>query len=83
MGINNSMYGKCHTEEWKQEASKRLSKKVQCIETGEIFNSRKEAAIWAGLKNGSGIADNIAGRKKSAGKHPITHEKLHWKNMEE
>ena len=82
LGEKNPMYGKPSSEHQKQVAKECNSLKIQCIETGEIFNSRKEAAAWCGLKSSSGIADQIAGRKKSAGKHPITGEKLHWKNID-
>ena len=78
LGEKNPMYGKHHTTEWKEEVSKKLSKSIKCLETGQIFNSRKEAAEWCGLKSSSGISDCLSGRKKSAGKHPISGVKLHW-----
>lgn len=58
-----------------------LGKMVQCIETQQIFPSVREAANWCGLKSSSPIKDYLAGRGsyKSAGKHPETKEKLHWK----
>lgn len=55
------------------------SKLVQCIETGEIFTSTQEAAKAYNLKSRSNIIECISGKKKSAGKHKITGEKLHWK----
>lgn len=82
LGEKNPMYGKTTSDYQKQRAKECGSKKIQCIETGEIFPSRKEAAEWAGLKTISGISDYLAGRKKSAGKHPITGEKLHWQNID-
>lgn len=81
MGEKNPMYGKTTSEKQKQKAKEIFSKKVQCIETGEIFNSRKEAAEWCGLKSASGISSYLSGKKKSAGKHPITKEPLHWKEI--
>lgn len=56
------------------------SKKVVCKETGDTFISLTDAAIWAGMKSTSGanISAQIAGRKKSAGKHPVTNQPLHW-----
>lgn len=56
------------------------SKKVVCIETGDIFNSLTEAASWAGLSQSGGgnISAQIKGTKKSAGKHPISGVPLHW-----
>lgn len=56
-------------------------KKVRCIETGKVFDSVKEASIWAGLKSDSSKITEYIKRdrnRKSAGKHPITGEKLHW-----
>lgn len=60
---------------------KQQGKKVRCIETGKVFNSIKEASIWAGLKSDSSKITEYIKRdrnRKSAGKHPITSEKLHW-----
>lgn len=53
-------------------------KKFRCIETNEVFNSIKEAMDWCGLKSNSSIYTCCAGKGNSAGKHPITGEKLHW-----
>lgn len=55
------------------------SKAVRNIETGKVFDTIKDAAKWAGLKSVSTIGQNCRGEKKSAGKHPDTGEKLHWK----
>lgn len=52
-------------------------KKVKCLNTGEIFNSMKEAAEWCNSKN-SYIGVCCNGKRKNAGKHPITGEKLKW-----
>lgn len=57
-------------------------KLVCCIETGQIFPSTVEAAKWCGLKSKSNIRECCVGIGKSAGKHPITGEKLHWKYVE-
>ncbi len=59
--------------------SRARGKVVQCLETNEIFSDCKEAAKFAGLINGSHINDCCNGKRASAGKHPITKEKLHWK----
>lgn len=69
-----------HDEHW-HEAMKKLRKPIQCIETGVIFSSRTEAAEWANIKS-SRISDYLAGRKKSAGRHPETNELLHWREVE-
>ena len=82
-GKQNPMYGKHHTEEQKEKIKQSLIKngrttQVKCLNTNEIFVTITEAARWAGLKSSSGISDCLAGRKKSAGKHPITKEPLVW-----
>lgn len=60
--------------------SKYTGKLVRCINTGEIFHSISEAAAWAHIKSKSNIREccNGSGRYKTAGKHPITGEKLKW-----
>ena len=78
IGTNNPMYGKTTSDLQKQKAKEVNSKRIKCLETEEIFNSIKEAAEWCGLKSASGISDYLNGKKKSAGKHPLTKEKLHW-----
>ena len=82
LGEKNPMYGKMTSDKQKQVTKEIMSSPVMCIETQQIFPSRKEAAEWCGLKSSSGISEYLAGRKKSAGKHPITKEKLHWQNVE-
>ena len=54
------------------------AKKVQCIQTGQIFTTIKEASAWAGLKAVSGIGQCCKGLQKTSGKHPQTGESLHW-----
>ena len=60
-----------------KRASEKCKKEVICITTGEIFNSIKEASVKYNV-NSSYITANCKGRQKSAGKHPITGEKLIW-----
>lgn len=55
------------------------SKAVVNIETGLIFTTITEASKWAGLKSLSCIGANCVGRTKSAGIHPETGERLHWR----
>ncbi|MCC8068725.1 MAG: GIY-YIG nuclease family protein [Ruminococcus sp.] len=89
--ISKSKQGKKFSQEHKQYLSEahssqelilknkqNLGKSVQCVETGEIFICLQDAADWCGLSRGSSIGDYLRGRVKSAGKHPITGEKLHW-----
>lgn len=67
LGEKNPMYGKTTSDKQKQVAKETMSSPVMCIETQQIFSSRKEAAEWCGLKSSSGICAYLAGRKKSAG----------------
>lgn len=69
-GEKNPMYGR--TGEKNPN-----SKKVICITTGEIFNCLKVAAEKYNVLN-SGICSCCRGKVKSAGKHPLTGEKLIW-----
>jgi len=53
-------------------------KPVICITTNERFNSQTEATEYYHLYK-TGVNDCCCGRIASAGKHPITGEKLVWK----
>ena len=50
---------------------------VYCIELNEYFYSASEASRKYNIKV-SNITECCLGHRKSAGKHPITGEKLHW-----
>lgn len=52
------------------------SKPVYCVELQQEFSSITEAQQKTGAKN---ISMCISGKRKSAGKHPVTGEKLHWR----
>lgn len=55
--------------------------KIKCLNTGEIFNSVKDACEWCGLSQWSrSMTEYLYNKKnrKSAGKHPITKEPLQW-----
>ena len=71
------MYGKHHTSESKSKMSNKLSKPIICVTTGEIFSSSKEASIKTKITC-SNINDCCRNKRQSAGKHPITKEKLKW-----
>ena len=60
-----------------KRAIDKCKKKVRCITTGEEFDSIKEAAEKYDIR-GTYITANCKRRQKSAGKHPITGEKLIW-----
>jgi len=53
------------------------SQKVQCLTTGEIFSSISEAGRHYGVPQPN-ISKVLKGKRKSAGKHPETGEKLRW-----
>ena len=83
-GEKHPFYGKHHSDESKQAISEKRQgkggKKVRCVNTGEIFDCMMDAARWCGLKTSSSIGQvcNKTGKQKTAGKHPITGEKLIW-----
>ena len=85
-GIQETAYG----FQWRREKVEKLSpvplpsgKLVECIETGELFPSSQKASEWAKLKSRTNITDCCLGKRKSAGKHPETGEKLHWRYYED
>ena len=57
------------------------SKQVLCVELNKIYGSAHEAEREMGIKHQS-ISAYCNGKQKSAGKHPVTGEKLHWKYIE-
>lgn len=64
-----------------KQYNQKQSKKVQCIETGDIFPSQERAAKWCGLSCGKSIKNNILGVTSYAGK--INNQKLHWRYIED
>lgn len=66
---------------WKDnEYIKRHCTPVFCIETQEYFLCQQDAVKKYHFSP-SGLSSNLSGRQKSAGKHPITGEPLHWKKV--
>lgn len=53
---------------------------VRQIETGRLFNSGLEAHRQTGISQ-SNISENCNGKRKTAGKHHITSDKLHWETV--
>lgn len=51
------------------------SKKVKCVNTGEVFISTMEAGLHFGFKNGKNVARVARGERKHVG-HPVTKERL-------
>ena len=59
------------------------SKKIQCINTQEIFKNASEAAKWCGLKSSEKIHEVCRGIRLNTGKHPETQEPLQWRYPDE
>lgn len=84
-GTEHPFYGKQHTQEsldkMSQNRTGKGGKRVMCINTGEIFECMMDAARWCGLVTSAPIGQvcNNTGKQKTAGKHPVTKEKLKWK----
>lgn len=90
-GELNPFYGCKHSEESKKKMSEAkkgktnitASKKVKCLNTGQIFINQKEAGKWCGLKAYSNIGACCRKEKKHAGRHPETNELLEWEYCQE
>lgn len=93
-GESSPNYGRVNTDEskkrisesrkeyFKQNGTEMLkggnnpnAKRVICLETGEVFDCIKDAKKAYGNIDITGCCN---GKQKSAGKHPITKQKLHW-----
>lgn len=55
---------------------------IYCIELDRIFEGGPSEADREGVASRTCIARCLKGERKSAGKHPLTGEKLHWKTIE-
>ena len=80
--LRKQKLGISFSEEHKKHLSEKSahSKKVRCIETGEVFNSCSEAAKAMNMSKNSRthISRVCKSIEQTAGIHPITQEKLHW-----
>lgn len=52
--------------------------KVVCLPEGKLFNSLKEAAVYAGVSSTTGISLACKYPFRIAGQHPISKEPLRW-----
>ena len=79
--VSEKMKGRKLSEEHKRKIGKankgKEGKKVICITTGEIFNCMSDAERKYNIYQGD-ISKCCKGKRKSAGRHPITGEKLVW-----
>lgn len=76
-------------ENWRKKRIEKIigeknpnSKKVVNLETGKIFSTIKEASEWADLKSVSSIGQCCKGKRKTAGVHSVTKERLTWSFVE-
>jgi group I intron endonuclease len=86
-GDKNPMCGRKHTEETKLKMSENTEKmfgcdnpnarNIYCVELDMSFGSIVEAAQYI-KRSRYMISLHLNGKSKSAGKHPITGEPLHW-----
>ena len=58
------------------------AKKIICLNDKNIFGTVKEASIHYNAPRGA-ISGCLTGKRKSAGKHPVSGEKLHWMYYED
>lgn len=88
-GENNPMFGKHHTTETKKKISEAKTgykapwaRAVYCPELDKAFRCATDASKECGIAYSS-ISMCLNGKRKSAGKHPITGEPLHWLYVDE
>lgn len=85
-GENNPNYGKHFSEEVRKKMSENhwdssgannpRARKCVCVETGQTFDTIKEASRWAGLKSTTCVRECCAGKRKTAGGY-------HWMYYED
>lgn len=62
-------------------SNNKSARAVVLLNTGELFNTMKDASEKYNI-NSADISSVCSGRRKSAGKHPITNQKLIWMKAE-
>lgn len=67
-----------YREQWHERQINCAGKTVKCLNNNLIFRTQTEAAQWCGLKSSGPISACCRGKRKTAGKDPITGEKLQW-----
>lgn len=65
------------------EIREKFGRKVININTKKIFKTIAEAKNWSGLNTDSGIIEVCKGKRKTAGTHPVTGERLRWAYYDE
>jgi len=88
LGENHHFYNKGMSEESKRKMSESAieryknsehprNRKVKCTTTGEIFNSIMDASRHYNIHRTT-ISQCCSGTRESAGRHPVTNEKMMW-----
>jgi group I intron endonuclease len=85
--LSTSHIGNTHSEETKKKMSNSRkgnkhwrATKVVCLETGDVFNTVKEAQDFCGSQK---VCECCKGKRNSAGTHPQTGVRLHWMYYED
>lgn len=78
-------YVRNYSPSWRPRKDKNKARQriMRCKNTGDIFFKSQEAARFAGLKGPESIYRACLDSNKTAGKHPITGERLKWEYIEE
>lgn len=76
--IGEAGVGRTHSEETKRKIALGRAVSVYCVELDRYFESAAVAGRELGI-DASGIGKACRGTRDSAGKHPETKEKLHWR----
>lgn len=78
-------YAKDYSPSWKPRENKNEARQkiIRCKNTKEIFYKAQDAANFAGLKRPDSIYKVCLGKQKTAGRHPITGDRLEWEYVEE
>ena len=89
VGEGNPHWAKQHTEETKKRISETrmgkdnwMAKKVYCVELDRVFDTIREAMNYVGIKSGITQCCNPKYKRETAGRHPVTKERLHWAYIE-
>ena len=77
VAYNNTYHDKA------KKIGEKNKRKVLCVTTGHIFESVKEARSFFNIKGVSTISECCNGKRKTAGKDPITNKKLVWRYYNE
>jgi group I intron endonuclease len=69
-----------YSSNWKPRINKNKAKQriIRCKNTGDVFTISQEAANFGGLKTPDSIYKVCLGKQKTAGRHPVTKERLEW-----